>query len=417
MAEVNDTLLAALGAGGAVTWLRPTIAGADALPGLIAPDEADAAEARLRRFAPVLAALFAGEGWDGRIRSALLDFPSFADGATMLVKGDHALPMTGSIKARGGVHELLFHIEAIAQRSGLLRCGDYRALAGEPARRRLANHRAVVASTGNLGYSVGLVARAFGLTAEVHMSRDAKAWKKARLRELGATVVEHAGDYTETVARARLAGAERPDAFFIDDENSVHLLTGYAAAAPELAAQLERRGIVVTADRRLVVYLPCGVGGAPGGITYGLKRRFGENVVSVFVEPIAAPCMLVAMATGAPRSVYDYGCNNDTIADGLAVPRASELVCAAVGSIVDAVVAVPDAAMAQWVSRAHRAAGLRLEPSAAAAFAAFAPLAAASAGAAGWPALDQAIHLFWATGGSRLPDAEFLPLLEGAGGC
>lgn len=407
MAEMNGMAFSS-------TWLRPTISAV--LPDVIRHDEADAAEARLERFAPVLAALFEGEGWDGRIRSELIDYPVFGGAATMLVKGDHALPMTGSIKARGGVHELLFLLESIAEQHDLLADGDYQMLAGNAARELFGRHAVIVASTGNLGYSIGLVARAFGLVAEVHMSRDAKEWKKARLRQLGATVVEHACDYTETVARARTAAATRDNAFFIDDENSRHLLTGYAAAGRELASQLEARGIAIGPERRLVVYLPCGVGGAPGGITYGLKRIFGANVVSVFVEPTASPCVLVAMATGSAHSVYDYGCDNDTIADGLAVPRASELVLAVVGDAIDAVISVSDTEMAGWVAKAWRGAGLRLEPSAAASFAAFAPFTAA-AGEAGWPSLDNAVHVFWATGGSRLPDAEFLPLIEGAAVC
>jgi len=39
-----------------------------------------------------------------------------------------------------------------------------------------------------------------------------------------------------------------------------------STAAAELAEQLNQRGLKISTDTPLVVYLPCGVGGAPGGI-------------------------------------------------------------------------------------------------------------------------------------------------------
>jgi len=190
----TDTALIALREGRGTLWLRPDIADTDALSDVMTMDEVDAAAARFARFAPALSVLFPDSGWDGRIRSELLDYPALDGAGLCLVKGDHALPMTGSIKARGGVHELLCYIEQIALEHGLLRDGSYHALAGRHARAVFGSYCASVASTGNLGYSIGLVARSFGLVAEVHMSHDAKQWKKDRLRALGATVIEHRCD-------------------------------------------------------------------------------------------------------------------------------------------------------------------------------------------------------------------------------
>src|SRR5690606_12274528 len=138
-----------------------------------------------------------------------------------------------------------------------------------------------------------------------------------RLRELGARVVEHSGDYTETVAAARRSVAERARAHFIDDENSRDLFLGYACAGRELHDQLLAANIEVSPERPLVVYLPCGVGGAPGGITYGLRAICRDALVSVFVEPTDSACMLIALAGGygQPVSVYDVGLGNRTEAD------------------------------------------------------------------------------------------------------
>ena len=233
---------------------------------------------------------------------------------------------------------------------------------------------------------------------------------RARLRALGATVVEHAGDYGEACAAAR---AEPRDDFshFVDDENSPDLFCGYAVAAKELAEQLSRQAIHPTPDAPLVVYLPCGVGGAPGGITYGLKAIFGDSVVCVFVEPTASPAMFVALTSGAPAdalpSVYDLGLDNRTLADGLAVARASALAVSAVRNAIDGMVTLSDATMLKASADSWAAAGLRLEPSAAAALAAISHFMERAQRAAGWPDLSRATHIAWLTGGARLPESEW----------
>jgi D-serine dehydratase len=402
-----------------VVWVNPhgrPAAQALAACEVSAADIADA-QALWMRAAPLLARLFPElRAGGGRVASALLALPAALAQPLGLrlpgrafVKADHALPVTGCIKARGGVFEVLWYAFEVARSQGFADTDSAR-LADGPWPERFARHTVLVGSTGNLGFSVGLAARALGFEAEVHMSADAKAWKKERLRRLGVRVVEHAGDYGAAVAAARAAAAATPDTHFVDDESSRHLFVGYATAAAEIAAQLKEAGVVVDDAHPLRVYLPCGVGGAPGGVTTGLKHAFGDAVHCVFVEPVQSPAMLVQLACGLARpvSVYEAGLTNRTLADGLACAMASQFSARVVAPLVEAVVTVQDEPLLRWVDAAWRAAGLRLEPSAAAAFEA---CACVERQASLPPAHT---HVLWTTGGALLPDAVFEGLLAGA---
>lgn len=384
------------------------------------------AEARLARFAPLLARLFLElEAYNGLIESPLLaSQKNSKDKPDLYYKADHQLPVAGSIKARGGIHEVLHFAESLAIKNGIIneQNFDYKTLANPPARDLFERYTIAVGSTGNLGLSIGIMANALGFKAVVHMSSDAKEWKKERLRKRGVKVIEHASDYGAAVAAGRAESDADPFSYFVDDENSSHLFMGYAVAALRLRAQLDDQGIQVNSEHPLFVYLPAGVGGAPGGITFGLKSLFGEDVHCFFAEPVQAPCMLLGMAgaqNSHPIHVKDMGLSIDTDADGLAVGTASQWVCDATRHLLSGVYTATDKELYQSLLALKEEENIEVEPSAA--IARLGPQLLESEAGQNYlikhnlvSKINQSTHIAWLTGGSFVPEEEYQNYLNKA---
>lgn len=380
---------------------------------------------RLQRSTALMVKLFPElAATQGRIESDLIAVPQLqaallGEGPSnaaeqWFIKADHALPIAGSVKARGGFHEIIALAESIALENNLISANDdLIKLANSDIQGLLSQYTVTVGSTGNLGLSIGIMAAALGFTTIVHMSVDAKEWKKTRLRARGVKVIEHSGDYAAAVAAGRAEALATPKCHFIDDEQSLLLFLGYAASAPYVAQQLLDANRVVDAEHPLFVYIPCGVGGAPGGITYGLKALFGEHVHCFFAEPVASPCMLVQLASqqDAPVSVYDIGLDNRTEADGLAVALASHLVSPIMRSQLSGVFTVSNDALYGSLYQVKLSEGITLEPSAAAGIPGPGLLQNSEAGRRYLQHhkinLSGATHMIWSTGGSLVPAEEY----------
>jgi D-serine dehydratase len=372
-------------------------------------DEILEAEQRLKKFSPFLKGAFKDENFDGIIESPIKKINCIEKiihqkvNGDVYLKSDDLLPIAGSVKARGGVYEVLKHAEDLLIEKDLLKItDDYSVLLENKYKKFLSNYTVTVGSTGNLGLSIGIMSKALGFNCVVHMSKEAQNWKKNLLRSKGVKVIEHQSDYSKAVFEGRKAAENEANNYFVDDEKSIDLFLGYAVAGLRLKRQLIDQKIEISKNQPLNVYIPCGVGGAPSGIAYGLKYMFKDYLNVFFIEPTHSPCVTAGMVTGlgSEISVKDLGIDNKTIADGLAVGRASALACKTMKNILTGCITVSDEKLYQYLGRSYHHLHEKLEPS-------------ATAGFEGLKHNNQGgTHIVWATGGSLMPEDVFKSYLE-----
>mgnify|MGYP002510715740 FL=1 len=435
--RTNEEMIAAVVRQEETAWINPWLlpfAVTSATCELVVSDEMIAdAERRLVRFAPFIRKCWPEtEQTNGLIESPLTHIPKaqrqleeqygVSIPGRLFLKMDSHLAIAGSIKARGGIYEVLKHAEDLALEGGKLAETDsYEVFAGEEMQKFLHQYTVQVGSTGNLGLSIGIMSAALGFKVIVHMSADAKQWKKDLLRSKGVQVVEYADDYSKAVAEGRKNSDADPMSYFVDDEKSVNLFLGYAVAAKRLQGQLTEQGITVDEEHPLIVYIPAGVGGAPGGVAYGLKRIFKDNVHCFFCEPVLCPSVLLGIATQKFEkcNVHDYGISGITHADGLACASPSGFVTRIMTNLLSGEFTVTDAKLYDYLRLLYQAEDIQIEPSSCAAFAGPVGLLhyADSAEYCAAHGLDgarlaNAVQIAWATGGRLVPEENRIEYLN-----
>src|SRR5690554_2972312 len=169
-------------------WFNPAVQPADiALSDVgLTWEDVQGASARLTRFAPYIRRIFPQtEEAGGIIESPIQLVPRLQEAlgeryglplpGQLWLKLDSHLPISGSIKARGGIYEVLKHAEDLALEHGLLKeSDDYSVLAEPRFREFFSKYSITVGSTGNLGLSIGIMSAKMGFRVTVHMSSDAK---------------------------------------------------------------------------------------------------------------------------------------------------------------------------------------------------------------------------------------------------
>lgn len=399
-------------------WINPKVQSMDgniSLP--LSLEDMEEGRAFMEKYAPFIAKLFpATEPTGGHIFSPLVAIENFkadrnkkADPAIegqFLLKCDHALPVVGSIKARGGFYEVLRFAHKLAVQAGMIHASAAVDFTSPECKALYGQYTIGVGSTGNLGLSIGVISARLGFSVKVYMSRDAKEWKKELLRENGAIVIEEDGDFGVAIARGRAETLSNPNGYFVDDENSSHLFLGYSLAAFEIQQQLSDAGIIVDSAHPLFLYQPCGVGGSPGGVLFGLKMLFGDAVHSFFVEPTHSPAVLTGLITGKKEKVcvQDFGLDNRTEADGLAVGRPSAFASGIIKKLVSGIYTIEDNTLFDLLQELFETEHLFIEPSATAGL--VGPERMLASDYVATHGIDPALitHMAWSTGGDLVPE-------------
>ena len=174
------------------------------------------------------------------------------------------LQHTGSFKPRGAFNRLL-----LAKEDG-----------------RLTGQGVVAASGGNAGLASAYAARELGVPARIFVPVNAPGPKVAKLRTLGADVVQVGNEYAEAYAAAVIA-REETDALLVHAFDQREVVAGQGTIGLELLEQVDAFDTVLVA-----------VGG--GGLVAGIATAIGDRAKVIGVEPVQASALHRALEAGRP---------------------------------------------------------------------------------------------------------------------
>jgi len=206
-------------------------------------------------------------------------------GSRLWFKLEH-LQHTGSFKARGAFNRLL----SAAEEGGLPTVG------------------VVTASGGNAGLAVAYAASEVGVPAEVYVPVNAPATKVAKLRDIGAKVVQVGDRYAEAAEAATKRAADT-GALFCHAYDQPEVCAGQGTLGLELLEQTD--GEIDT------ILISVGGGGLMAGVAAAVEGH--ANVVAV--EPDTCPTLNRALRAGRPVDVDVSG----VAADSLGATRVGEI--------------------------------------------------------------------------------------------
>ncbi|MBT8213449.1 MAG: threonine ammonia-lyase [Acidimicrobiia bacterium] len=205
----------------------------------------------------------------------------------------------------------------------------------------------VAASAGNHAQGVALAASHYGIVATVFMPVDASIPKVNATKGYGAHV-QLVGDDLGEAVDAATEFAQETGAELIHPYDDPAIIAGQGTLGLEVIEQLPTAGVVV---------IPTGGGGLLGGSAAAIKALRPDTVV-IGVEAEAMPLYGECRRAGKPVDIPSA----PTVADGIAIPRASETAFACIEAHVDDLVTVSDVEATETVALLLERAKFLVEP-------------------------------------------------------
>jgi threonine dehydratase len=186
----------------------------------------------------------------------------------------------------------------------------------------------VCASAGNFGQGVAFAARKRGVPAVVFCSTRANRLKVARMRALGAEVIETGEDFDDARAASEAHAAAGGGWLLVDGEDA-RISTGAATLALELTDGAAGGSLPVPT----IVSVPVGNGALLNGVGSWLRATLPDcRIIGVQAEGAAA--MTNSWRAGRPIDTDAAATYADGIASRIAIPKAVALMRGRVDDMV-----------------------------------------------------------------------------------
>jgi threonine dehydratase len=213
----------------------------------------------------------------------------------------------------------------------------------------------VAASSGNHGQGVARAAKLFGCPATIVVPEDVVPAKLEAIRRDGAEVVVAGRTSDVRLAEADRIARER-HATFVHAFDHPWIVAGQGTVGKEM---------LEVAPHLDAILVPVGGGGLVSGIAVWAKAR-NPRIRVYGVEPEGAASMKVSLEKGRPTRITP----EDTIADGLRPVQPGNIPFQICAALLDGVLTVSDAEIAEAVRFLLGRAKILVEPSGAAGMAA-----------------------------------------------
>jgi threonine dehydratase len=186
----------------------------------------------------------------------------------------------------------------------------------------------VVASAGNFGQGIAFAARPLGIDAVVFTSLHANPGKVARMRALGANVIESGEDFDDACAAAAIYATEHDALLLVDGEDD-RIAAGAGTMAVEVTDAIE----VGLLPPLALASVPVGNGALINGIGSWL-RAAAPGCRIVGVNAAAAPAMTLSFRAGRAIDTETADTYADGIAARIAIPESVALMAERVDDMV-----------------------------------------------------------------------------------